>query len=117
MRRLILLSLLYHKYEKQHFFSVPVLVVDPWAVEQGGEEVLFRTHALQHQADPIQGRQQEEEECKQEAAVIGLPHTAVYPTRARTKGDAETHKYTHRQTKHCTETPGLHHTTHMQDHT
>ena len=95
--------------------SVPVLVVDPRAVEQGSEEVLFRTHALQHKADPVQGRQQEEDECKEEAAVIGLPHTAVYPTGAPTEGDTQT--YTHRQTKHCTETPGLHYTTHMQDHT
>lgn len=104
-------------------FAVPVLVVDPRAVEQGSEEVLFRTYTLQHQADPVQGRQQEEEECKQEAAVIGLPHTAVYPTQAPTEGDAQTHKYTHRQTKHCTETPGLLHctvlhtcrTTHISD--
>lgn len=91
-------------------FSVPVLVVDPRAVEQGGEQVLIRTHTLQHQADPVQGRQQEEDERKQEAAVIGLPHTAVYPTSAPMEGDAQTHKYTHRQTKHCTETPGLHYT-------
>lgn len=87
-------------------FAVPVLVVDPRAVEQGGEEVLFRTHALQHQADPVQGRQQEEDECKQEAAVIGLPHAAVYPTEAPMEGDAQTHKYKHRQTKHGTETQG-----------
>lgn len=75
--------------------SVPVLVVDPRAVEQGGEEVLFRTHTLQHQADAVQGRQQEEDECNQEAAVIGLSHTAVYPTGAPTQGNAQTHKYTH----------------------
>ncbi len=72
-------------------FSVPVLVVDPRAVEQGGEQVLFRTHTLQHQADPVQGRQQEEDERKQEAAVIGLPHTAVYPTSAPTEGDTQVH--------------------------
>lgn len=77
--------------------SVPVLVVDPRTVEQGGEEVLIRTHTLQHQADAVQGRQQEEDECNQEAAVIGLTHTAVYPTRASTQGDAQTHKYTHTQ--------------------
>lgn len=57
--------------------SVPVLVVDPRAVEQGGEEVLIWTHTLKHQADPVQGRQQEEDERKQEAAVIELTDTAV----------------------------------------
>ncbi|KAF3836535.1 hypothetical protein F7725_029093 [Dissostichus mawsoni] len=31
---------------------------------QGGEEQLIRTHALQHQADPVQRRRQEEEEQK-----------------------------------------------------
>lgn len=73
-------------------FSVPELVVDPWAVEQGDEDVLFRTDTLQHKADPVQRRQQEEEECKQEAAVIGLPHTAVYPTPTATwEVDAQTH--------------------------
>lgn len=86
-------------------FSVPVLIVDPRAVEQGCEEVLSRTHTLKHQADPIQRRQEEEDEHKQEAAVIGLPHATVYPTSGRNGGDAQ---YTHRQTKHCTETPGLH---------
>ncbi len=71
-------------------FSVPVLVIDPRAVEQGGEEMLFGTNTLQHQADSIQGRQQEKDECEEEAAVIGLPHTAVYPTGAPTEGDAQT---------------------------
>lgn len=94
--------------------SVPVLVVDPRAVEQGGEEVLTGTNTLQHQDDTTQRRQQEEDKHKQEAAVIGLPHTAVYPTRAPAEG---THKYTGRQTKHRTETTGLHYTTHMQEHT
>lgn len=75
-------------------FSVPVLVVDPGAVEQGCEEVLSRTHTLQHQADPIQRRHEEEDECKQEAAVIGLPHAAVYPTSAEMEG-THRHKSTH----------------------
>ncbi len=48
--------------------------------------MLFWTHTLQHQADSVQGRQQEEDECEEEAAVIGLPHTAVYPTAAPTEG-------------------------------
>lgn len=97
-------------------FSLPVLVVDSRAVDQRSEEVLFRTHALQNQADPVQGRQQEQDKCKQEAAVIGLPHTAVYPIAAPTQGDGQTHKYTHRQTKHCTETPGLLRYTHARPH-
>ena len=59
---------------------LPVLVVDARAVDQSGDKVLLRTHAAQHQTDPIQRGQQEEEECQQEAAVIGLAHTAVYPT-------------------------------------
>lgn len=63
---------------------VPVLVVHSWAIQQGSDEVLSWTHALQHQADPIQRRQQEEDKRKQEAAVIGLSHTAVYPTSATT---------------------------------
>lgn len=67
----------------------PVLVVDSWAVEQGGEEELLGTHALQHQADSVQGREEEEEQGEQEAAVIGLPHAAVYPA-------AQTHKQTNR---------------------
>lgn len=70
------------------------------------------THTLQHQADSVQGRQQEEDEREQKAAVIGLPHTAVYPAPTQTGGDAQTQVYTHKQTKHCTETPGLHYTTH-----
>lgn len=78
--------------------------------------MLFRTHALQNQADPVHGRQQEEDKCEQEAAVIGLPHTAVYPNVEPTEGDGQTHKYTHRQTKHCTETPGLLHYTHARSH-
>lgn len=53
--------------------------------------MLIRANTLQHQADPVQGRRQEEDEREQEAAVIGLPHTAVYPTRAPTEG---THKHT-----------------------
>lgn len=49
----------------------------------------MRANTLQHQADAVQGRQQEEDEREQETAVIGLAHTAVYPTtgtdrRART---------------------------------
>lgn len=40
-----------------------VLVVDSWTVEQSGEEVLSWTHTLQHQADAVQRRQQEEAEC------------------------------------------------------
>lgn len=72
-------------------FPIPVLVVDPRAIQQGSEKVLSRAHALQHQADPIQRRQQEEDERKQEAAVIGLPHAAVYPTPATTDGR---HKHT-----------------------
>lgn len=66
------------------FSPLPVLVVDPRAVEQSGEEVLLRTQTLKHQADPVQGREQEEDECKQEAAVVGLPHTTVYPTGTQT---------------------------------
>lgn len=66
--------------------SLPVFVVDPWAVEQGSDEALFGTHALQHQADPVQGRQKEQDEGEEEAAVIGLAHTAVYPGAATTHG-------------------------------
>lgn len=72
-------------------FSVPVLVVDPRAVEQGCEEALTGTHSLQHQDDPVQRRQEEEDECEQEAAVIGLSHAAVYPTLAEME---ETHRRT-----------------------
>lgn len=74
--------------------SLPVSVVDPRAVEQGSDEALFGTHALQHQADPVQGRQKEQDEGEEEAAVIGLPHTAVYPGTATTHGgwtDAQIH--------------------------
>lgn len=74
--------------------SLPVFVVDPRAVEQGSDEALSGTHALQHQADPIQGRQKEQGEGEEEAAVIGLPHTAVYPGAATTHGgrtDAQVH--------------------------
>lgn len=74
--------------------SLPVSVIDPRAVEQGSDEALFGTHALQHQADPIQGRQKEQDEGEEEAAVIGLPHTAVYPGAATTHGgwtDAQIH--------------------------
>lgn len=97
------------------FLSLPVLVVDPWAVEQGGEEVLFRTHAPQHQADPVHGRRQEQHQSEQEAAVIGLPHAAVYPTATTTEG-GRTDTHTHRQTKHRTKTQ-VHYETHRRNHT
>lgn len=47
---------------------------------------------MQDQADSVQGRQQEEDEREQEAAVIGLPHTAVYPASTQTDGDAHADK-------------------------
>lgn len=75
-------------------FPLPVLAVDPRAVEQGEEDVFFGAHALQDQADSIQGRQQEEDEREEEAAVVGLPHTAVYPGVASTEEgptDVEAH--------------------------
>lgn len=78
-------------------FSVPELVVNSRAVEQGREEELLRTHAAQHQADAVQRRQQEEDKSEQEAAVVGLPHTAIYPALAQTGADARTHK--HKKTK------------------
>lgn len=78
--------------------SLPVFVVDPRAVEQGSDEALSGTHALQHQADPIQGRQKEQGEGEEEAAVIGLPHTAVYPGAATTHGGrTDAHIHTGRQ--------------------
>lgn len=61
------------------FFPVPVLVVNPRAVQQRGQEVLSRTHTLQHQADPIHRCQEEGDECEKEAAMVGLPYAAVDP--------------------------------------
>lgn len=61
---------------------VPGLTVDIGAVKQGGQEALGGTHTVQHQADPIQRGQQEEEESQQEAAMVGLTHTAVNPVQA-----------------------------------
>ena len=61
-------------------YSVPVLVVDPRAVEQGSEEVLVRTQAVQDHSNPIHGGQQKHRQGEQEAAVVALSNTAVYPT-------------------------------------
>lgn len=61
---------------------LPVLVVDPGAVEQGGERQLLRTHTLQHQADSIQGGEEEEEQGEEEAAVVGLTDAVVYPAKS-----------------------------------
>ena len=86
---------------------VPVLVVDPRAVEQGGQDVLSWTHALQYQADPVQRGQQEEDERQQEAAMIGLSHTVVYPAIGIDGHDTHTRID---KTEHCTETLGYTHT-------
>lgn len=63
------------------FASLPVRVVDAWAVKQGGDQELLGTHTLQHQADSIQGGEEEEEQGEQEAAVVGLSHAVVYPVK------------------------------------
>ncbi len=59
--------------------STPELVVDVGTVEQCSHYILVGTHTSKNQTDPVQRRQQKEEKCQKETAVIGLPHTAVDP--------------------------------------
>ena len=68
-------------------YSVPVLVVDPRAVEQGSEKVLVRTQAVQDHCNPIHGGQQKHRQGEQEAAVVALSNTAVYP---KVRGEIDT---------------------------
>jgi len=83
--------------------GVPVLVVDPGAVEQGGEEVLAGTQAVQDHRDPVDGGQQKHRQGEQEAAVVALSNTAVYPT-VRGQMDTASHTCT---TEHKTATREL----------
>lgn len=59
---------------------LPRLAVDAGAVEESRQQILSRTEAAQHQADPVQRRQHKHQEGEQEAAVVCLSNTAVYPT-------------------------------------
>lgn len=59
--------------------ATPELVVDVRTVEQCSHYILVGTHVSKNQTDPVQRRQQKENKCQKEIAVIGLPHTAVDP--------------------------------------
>lgn len=79
--------------------GVPVLVVDPGAVEQGGEEVLAGTQTVQDHQDAVHGGQQKHRQGEQEAAVVSLSNTAVYPTVRRGQMDTASHTCTQQNTR------------------
>lgn len=69
---------------------VPGLSVDAGAVEERRHQILSRTEAAQHQADPVQRGDHEHREAQQETAMVCLSNTAVNPEKPQ-----------HRHTTQC----------------
>lgn len=100
--------------------STPVLLVDVRTIEQCRHHTLMETHASKNQTDPVQRRQQKENQHQKETGVVGLSHTAVDPntkTKWPTRHRTETWRFTYtyqlhriRTTQRARSTHCLHYT-------